>query len=167
MNFGEEVLVNLTLILMVITLFLSVIPFIPGPATMWAIAVMFAVFDGFHRLTPAGVLVITLLTLLGSTTEVWMPAIGVQSKGMSCSSVVGSVFGSIFGTIFIPVPIVGTMIGAGAGALLIELVHAGELRKAVLAGRSALQLYLIGFAVELVTCIAILGVFIISVTGIR
>jgi uncharacterized protein YqgC (DUF456 family) len=163
MNFGEAFLVNLTLILMVMTLFLSVIPFIPGPATLWAIAVMFALFDGFQRLTPVGVLVITLLTLVGSTTEVWMPAIGVQSKGMSCSSVVGSVFGSIFGTIFIPVPIVGTMIGAGAGALLIELVHAGEVRKAVQAGRSALQLYLIGFAVELVTCIAILGVFIVSV----
>lgn len=162
MDTAQSVLIPVAIVAMLIVLPLSLTPFIPGPATIWAIGVVFAVLDGFHRATPAAIIVMTLLMVIGSTTEIWMPLFGLQSRGMSCLSVVGSLFGSIFGTVLIPIPIVGTIVGAMAGSLLVEFIRVGDVRKAMQAGRSAFGLYLIGFAVELVTCIIMVGVFLVS-----
>ncbi|NWG18199.1 MAG: DUF456 domain-containing protein [Chloroflexi bacterium] len=162
MEFAESVLIAVAIGAMGITLLLSIIPMIPGPAILWAIGVVFAILTDFQRATPAAIILMTLLMTAGSTTEIWMPMLGIQSKGMPCLSVIGGLFGSILGTILLPIPLVGTITGAVAGSLLVEFVRIGDVRKAVEAGRSAFGLYLVGFAVEFVTCLIMFGVFIVS-----
>ncbi len=162
MEVTESLLIPLAVLGMIVTLVLSFVPFLPGTAMIWAIGVVFAVLDGFQRATPAAIIIMTLLMVVGSTSEIWMPALGIRSKGLSCLSTVGSVIGSIVGTFLIPVPLAGTIIGAIAGALLVELVRGREVRRAVQAGRSVFQLYLIGMVVQFVTGLMMFAVFLVS-----
>ncbi|MBI5669099.1 MAG: DUF456 domain-containing protein [Chloroflexi bacterium] len=162
MNATDSLLIPLAVLGMGVTLALSIVPFVPGPAIIWAIGTVFAVLDGFQRATPAAIIIMTLLMVIGSTSEIWMPALGIRSKGLSCLSTVGSVIGSIVGTFLIPIPLLGTIIGAIAGALLVELARGREVRRAVQAGRSVFQLYLIGIVVQFVTGFAMFVVFLVS-----
>ena len=159
----ETLLLILTITLMIFVLFLSIFPFLPGPVLVWAIGVVFAFLTNFQRATPVAVIIMTLMMVIGSTTEFWMPLLGIRTSGMSCLSVVGSFIGGIVGTFFIPLPICGTLIGAMLGALIGEIVHVGDWRKALWASKSALELFLIGFVAELITSIAILITFVVSV----
>jgi uncharacterized protein YqgC (DUF456 family) len=129
---------------------------------IWAIGTVFAFVTNFERATPAAVIIMTGLMLVGSTSEIWMPLFGIQSRGLSCLSTVGSVIGSIAGTFFIPIPLVGTIIGAIIGALLVELARGREMRRAVQAGRSVFRLYLVGMVVQFVTGFAMFAVFLVS-----
>lgn len=162
MEAADSLLIPLAVLGMVITLVLSFVPFLPGTAIIWAIGVVFAVLDGFQRATPVTIIIMTLLMVVGSTSEIWMPALGIRSRGLSCLSTVGSVIGSIVGTVLIPIPLVGTIIGAIAGALLVELARGREVRQAVQAGRSVFQLYLIGMVVQFVTSLLMFAVFLVS-----
>lgn len=162
MEATNSLLIPLAVLGMIVTLVLSFVPFVPGTAIIWAIGVVFAVLDGFQRATPAAIIVMTLLMVVGSTSEIWMPVLGIRSRGLSCLSTVGSVIGSIVGTFVIPIPLVGTIIGAMAGALLVELVRGREVRRAMQAGRSVFQLYLIGMVVQFVTSLMMFAVFLVS-----
>jgi uncharacterized protein YqgC (DUF456 family) len=159
----EMILIIITITLMIFVLVLSIIPFLPGPVLVWGVGVVFAYLTNFERATPAAVIIMTLIMAIGSTTEIWMPFLGIRTGGMSCLSVVGSLIGGIVGTFFIPLPICGTLIGAMLGALVGEIVHVGDWRKALWASKSALELFLIGFVAEFITSIAIFITFVVSV----
>jgi uncharacterized protein YqgC (DUF456 family) len=169
MDSGESSLLTVAAILMVIGIFVSFIPIVPGPVLLWAIAIVTAFAEGFERLPVGSVVIISVLMILGSTNEYWLPILGVHVRGGSCWSALGALIGSILGTIFIPIPILGTLIGYVAGALLIELVRLREIRRAVGAGRAAFKMYLINYAVQVSISILIFVVFIASlwITGQR
>lgn len=162
MDAADSLLIPLAVLGMGITLALSFVPFVPGTAIIWAIGTVFAVLTNFERATPAAILIMTVLMVVGSTSEIWMPVLGIRSKGLSCLSTVGSVIGSIVGTFLIPIPLVGTIIGAIAGALLVELARGRQVRRAMQAGRSVFQLYLIGIVVQFVTGLVMFAVFLVS-----
>jgi uncharacterized protein YqgC (DUF456 family) len=155
------------LVLMVISLFLSLIPLIPGPLLVWGIGTLFAFLNEFERVTYLAVGLMTLLMVLGSTAEFWLPVFGLKTQGGSCLTSLGSLGGGIIGTFLIPIPILGTAIGAVVGALLVEMLRVGELRGALSAGKRAFELYLLSMVVEFAASGAILVVFIVSlwVTG--
>jgi uncharacterized protein YqgC (DUF456 family) len=162
MDGAESSLLTVAAILMGIGIFVSFIPIVPGPVLLWAIAVITAIAEGFERLPIASVVMITVLMILGSTNDLWLPILDVHTRGGSCWSALGAFIGSILGTIFIPIPILGTLIGYVAGALLIELVRLRQLRQAVGAGRAAFKMYLINYAVQVSISILIFAVFIAS-----
>jgi uncharacterized protein YqgC (DUF456 family) len=105
----------------------------------------------------------TILMVVGSTTDIWLRALGMQRRGGSCWAALGSVIGGILGTGLIPIPIVGTLVGAVAGALLVEFMRMGEVKVAMDAGRSVVESYLLGMVIEFVISIMIVANFLISV----
>ncbi len=163
MEFGQLVLTVATIAVMVLTLFLSFIPFVPGPALMWAIATIYAVLTGFQQVTLPGVILITLLMLVSATSDFWLPLLGMKTRGVSCSSVLGTIGGGILGTIFIPIPLMGTLLGAVSGAIVMEVMRVGDVRRALRAGTFAAETFVGSLITEFVVNLSIIAVFVISV----
>ncbi|MAS36026.1 MAG: hypothetical protein CL610_18605 [Anaerolineaceae bacterium] len=143
---------------MIGTLFVSIIPFIPGPVLMWALAVIYAVVTS--TLPPASLVIITLLMLAGATSDYWLPFAGVRTQGLTCLGAVGSIIGGLVGTFLIPLPILGTLIGSIAGAVLVEFVRFRQTRQAITAGQIAFKLYLWSTVIQFILSLAILLTFV-------
>jgi hypothetical protein len=158
----EGVTAVLAIGLMVLVMFLSIIPFLPGPALVWTIGMIYAALTSFTQITPVGAAIMTVLMVVGATTEFWLPFFGVSSHGMSCLGAVGSIIGGIIGTFVIPLPLLGTLLGSIAGALLFEFARLGQWRQALTSGRVALQLYLLSIIIEFGLSLLILIVFVIA-----
>jgi uncharacterized protein YqgC (DUF456 family) len=157
-----EIAQSLYLILMIVTmigaLLASIIPFIPGPPLLWALAMLYALTT--NSVPAAALVVMTLLMVAGASSDYWLPLIGVRTQGLSCLGAVGSIGGGIAGTLLIPIPILGTIAGSVAGAIAVEFTRIRELRRALQAGRTALQLYLWSTAVQFGISLSILLVFV-------
>lgn len=159
----ESVSIIVAIILMVISLFLSVIPFVPGPVLVWVVGIGFAILNDFERVTYISAAIMTLLMIAGATSDIWMPVLGMRTQGGSCLTTIGTLIGALVGTVAIPIPVIGTAIGALAGAVLVEFMRMGEIRQAIRAGQAAFTIYLLSLAVEFAASMAILIVFLLSV----
>jgi len=156
----DVLLIGLTLVVMIGVLFVSLIPFVPGPALIWFMAVVFGFLNDFERLPVLVLGGMTVLMVMGSTTDFWMPILGMRAHGASCWSVLGSFIGGLVGTFLIPIPICGMFIGAILGALLLELFTAGDLQLALNAGSSAFKSLLWGLATETSITVLLFVIFI-------
>lgn len=158
----EDISIGVVVILMIAGMFASFIPLIPGPTLVWFFGSIYAIVTRFERITIFAVLLMTIFMAIGATADIWLRAMGVRVKGTSCWASFGSVIGGMLGTMLIPIPVLGTVIGLLVGALLVEFMRAGEWREAWSAGRSALELFVIGELVELSMSIMIVAIFIAS-----
>ncbi|MBI1258989.1 MAG: DUF456 family protein [Chloroflexi bacterium] len=159
MGIAESGLMVIAGVLMVIALFASLLPFLPGPFMLWVISLVYGILTGFQHLTVLSAIVITLLMIIATTKDIWMPIVGMKTYGVSCSSAIGMFVGGIIGTFAVPIPILGTLIGAIAGAILLELLNLGDLQKALKAGGFAFKSFLLGMATEFGFNILIVAVF--------
>ncbi len=159
MTFAESGLTLIAGILMIAALLLSVLPFLPGPLILWGISLVYGILTNFQHLTPLTMIVITLLMLIGSTKDFWMPILGMKTYGVSCSTALGMMLGGTIGTFAIPVPVVGTLIGGIVGAVLMELLNVGEMRRALQAGGVALKSFILGMLTEIGFNLLIVAVF--------
>ena len=156
---------TLGILVMLLALVISIVPYLPGPALLWAVGTIFAIATKFEHVTPLAVVIMTLFMLIGSTTEIWLRGLGMKTRGASCWGTLGSIIGGIIGTFFMP--IIGTLIGAVLGALLIEFMRLGDTRKAFEAGRSAFEMFILGMIVEFAMSAAIFAVFVASILIMR
>src|SRR5215210_2427063 len=131
MDIAESTLTVIAGIAMVGALFLSLLPFLPGPLVLWAISLVYGILTNFQHLTVLSMIVITLLMLVATSKDIWMPLVGMKSYGVSCSSSFGMMVGGLVGTFSIPIPILGTLIGAIIGAVLLELLNVGDTNRAL------------------------------------
>jgi uncharacterized protein YqgC (DUF456 family) len=162
MNPGEALLALIFGVLMVIALFVSLLPFLPGPLLLWGISVIYGLVTNFQHVTILSIVIMTILMIVGSTTEFWTPFLGMKSRGTSCSSVFGMIVGGMIGTLAIPIPIAGTLIGAMIGAIGLELMRLGSVRLALKAGSLAFESFVWGMVTEFGFNLAIVAVFFIS-----
>jgi uncharacterized protein YqgC (DUF456 family) len=148
---------------MVVTLILAFVPILPGPLMPWAVGIVYGALTGWQRVTPIAAIMMTLLMLVGVTADYWRPLLGAKTMGMGCRTSLGSFVGGLIGTFLIPIPLLGTVIGLVAGALLMELLQFGDLRKAMGAGRAAFKQFVVGYALTIAISVAIFVVYLISV----
>lgn len=164
MNPAEPLQLTAATIGMVAGLVLAFIPLTPGPILVWGVALVFAVSEGFHRVTPFAMIIMSLLMLAGVTNDIWMPMFGVKTGGLTCLGAIGSFIGGLIGSFVIPVPVLGTLVGAMVGAAALELIRFREFQKGLQAGRSALKMFLLGYTINVVISISIFVTYLISVS---
>ena len=162
MDFAEGTMVAVATVLMIATVILAFIPIMPGPMLAWAVSIIFAIAEGFERMTPPAVIAATVVMLLGSTSDYWMNIFGVRSGGLSCLSSIGAFIGGLVGTFFIPIPVVGTLLGSVGGAVLVELVRLRQLRQAVRAGQTTAKMMAISYVVQLSATLIIFVIYVVS-----
>ena len=148
---------------MFISLLLIVIPAIPVAALEWAIAMLIGVSTGFMRVTPMTAIVITILMILGSTSSLWAPFLGLKGRQMSCSGLLAFFIGSLFGTFLIPIPVLGTLLGGFIGVLIVEFAYARNLKTATDRSKVAIRVFIYGMILELVFAIGIVITTVVSV----
>ena len=165
MDLAEPTLILLATLLMIAALILSFVPILPGPLLVWAVTIIFAVIEGFQRITPAAAIGATAIMVLGSASDLWLPIFGIRTGGLTCLSTIGAFIGGFIGTFAFP--ILGTLIGSVAGALLVELFRFREVQKALRAGTTAAKMYVLGYIVQLVASVAIFAVYVVSLQTTR
>ena len=163
MQIDPTILLILATALMLVTLVLALIPILPGSLMPWAVGIVYGALTGWQRVTPAAAAVMTGLMLVGVTADYWRPLLGAKTTGMGCRTSLGSFAGGLIGTFLIPIPLVGTVIGLVAGALVMELLQFGDLRKAMGAGRAAFKQFVVGYVLTIAISVSIFVVYIISV----
>jgi uncharacterized protein YqgC (DUF456 family) len=161
-EFTEAAMVFFGTLLMIGALILSLIPVLPGNVIVWGAAIGFGIANQWQRFTPAAGVIITILMIVGVTSDFWLPMLGVRTGGLTCFSAIGSLIGGLVGTFVIPIPILGTLVGAVAGALLIELVQFRNLRRAMDAGQTTAKIFVIGYALEVAISLMIFAVYAVS-----
>jgi uncharacterized protein YqgC (DUF456 family) len=125
------------------------------------VGLVVAISEGFERITVLAVILMTIFMILGSTTDLWLRALGMRSRGGSCWGTLGSLVGGLLGTMVMP--IVGTLIGAVIGALVVEFMRLGEINQAMEAGKSVIEMFILGMIVEFSLSVMIIGVFVVSI----
>ncbi|MEP7284763.1 MAG: DUF456 domain-containing protein [Chloroflexota bacterium] len=156
----ETLLLVPALIVMIFGTIAAVLPVVPGPALVWFAAIIYALATNFRVVGVIPIVILTLLMILGSTTNLWMAALGVKVTGGSFWGVLGGMLGMLVGTvIFFPI---GAIVGAVAGTLSAEFVHTRNGKQAVAAGSGTLIGYLLGVVAEGVIALAMTIIFVIS-----
>lgn len=162
MDVLESTLILFTCGLMALVLLVSLIPFVPGPALIWGVSLAFGVLNNFQRLPVLVFLFMTFLMVAGSTTDFWMPLLGMKARGATLGSTLATIVGAIAGTFFIPIPVLGTLAGAMTGALAVEFLYAGDARRSMRAAGMALESYVLSIFVEFTISLTMGGIFVVS-----
>jgi uncharacterized protein YqgC (DUF456 family) len=156
----QSLVLIVVLLVMLFGTIAAVLPVVPGPALVWFAAIIYAALTGFREVGLLPVILLTLLMILGSTTNLWMSMLGVRVTGGSLWAVFGGTVGMIIGLIvFFPL---GALIGAVVGALGTELIRTGDWRKALKIGGGTLGGYLLGVIAEFVIALLMDSVFVVT-----
>jgi uncharacterized protein YqgC (DUF456 family) len=148
------------LILMAFGTFAAVLPVVPGPALVWFGAMIYAIATGFQQIGAAPLILLTLLMILGSTTNLWMAAFGVKATGGSAWGIAGGMIGLLIGMILL-FPI-GALIGVAVGTVGVELLRTRDWRKALHIGGGTVGGFLLGVLAEFAVAGIMDIVFLIS-----
>jgi uncharacterized protein YqgC (DUF456 family) len=147
-------------VLMVVATAVSFVPFIPGPALVWAIGVVYAIVTEFQEIGLPTVIAMTVLMIIGSTADWWTRMFGLNSEGsLSCGTLLVSTVGAIAGTFFIPIPVLGTVLGAAAGVMALVFYQEESWEKAFIAARGIMGAWIASFFVEFLMSIIIVVIF--------
>ncbi|MEO1289307.1 MAG: DUF456 family protein [Chloroflexota bacterium] len=163
-DLSQTLLIGLTVISMIGALFLILLPSVPVTTLEWAIAMIFGAFTTFERLPWWAMLIITIVMIIGITSQLWMPLIGLKGRKVSCMELVAFFIGMILGT---PVPIIGNFLGGMLAVFLLNFVRTGDHEHAFDRGETAFWVVLASMFVEFLMAITIVltTIFAIVVTA--
>ena len=123
---------GIVILAFVVGLLGTILPVIPGLIVIWLGALYYAaVVVGFELFSPWVFVLITIISLVAGTANIWLAALGAKTTGASWRTLIIGFIGAILGTFFLPIPLVGTIVGYAAGLVLSEYVRLGDLRPAL------------------------------------
>lgn len=149
----------ISLVIILIGLIGTVIPFVPGIELAWGGAVVYFIGSGVNGINIAFFTVITLVALLGLVFSILLPGQRTRAAGAAWSSVGLGFVGAIIGAIAFPVlgAIPGGIVGVYLGERLTNSDHQGawDATMATIRGMGW------AFIVQFTASIAVLATFVI------
>lgn len=136
---GETAAFSAALLIMLVGLVGVILPVVPGLVLIWLGALGFAIVEKFATLGPLALVLLSVMTIVGVTAEVWMSQLGAKIGGASLrAQLVGLAGGLVGALIFLLIgglsaPI-GAVLGSIAGVFGAEWVRLKEWKKAFRAG---------------------------------
>jgi uncharacterized protein len=137
----------LTLLVMLLGLFGVVVPVLPGLLLVWIAAVVSTLVVGADLTGWALVAVLTLLFAGGTAATIWLPTRQGRQGGVPLRSFGAAGVGAVVG--FFAVPIVGFLLGAGAGLAVAEYHRLGDWPQTRRSLATVVRGYGLGVVVEL------------------
>lgn len=142
----------------------TVLPALPGIPLLFAGMLLAAWVDGFHRVGPAALATLAILTLASVVLDLWAGALGARRVGASRFALAGAVGGTVAGMFF---GIPGLLIGPFAGAVAGELLHLRRLDHhgighAAKVGAGTWVGIAIATALKLAMAFAMIGIFVLA-----
>jgi uncharacterized protein len=135
----------------------TVIPLLPGIPLVYVAAVGSWYVLGWSAGTWVGLVVVTVLAVVGMVATVVMPARRGAQAGMPRTSMLTGLAGAVIG--FFVIPVVGVLVGGVAGIALAEQRRLGDTAAARRSTEAALRGFGVGVAVEAVTAITMVLVW--------
>lgn len=159
---GQSLALYFVFIVFAIGLIGAIIPIVPGLVVIWAAILAYAVFvDHWQAIHPLIFVLITLIVIVFSTADLWLPMLGAKKTGASGKGMLLGFVGAIIGTFLLPV--IGTIAGYVIGILAAEYLRHREAGLALKSGFGALLGWGVGTALELVGCIVVILIFVVRV----
>lgn len=146
----------LAAILVLVGLAGVVLPALPGLPLVFAGMLVAAWAGDFQRIGPVPLVALGLLTVLSVVADFIATAAGAKRVGAGPMAVWGAALGTLVGLFFGPLGLVG---GPFLGALLGELWHTRQLRRATHVGLATWVGLLLGTVLKLALAFAMLGLF--------
>lgn len=145
------------IVLIVIGIFGTVLPGLPGTPLVFGGLLLAAWIDDFARVGPITLTILGVLTLFSLVIDILGAMLGAKRVGASKQAVIGAALGTLFGMFAgILGLIIGPLIGAVVGELIAKrnLQHAGKVGVATWIG------ILIATAVKLALVFGMVGIFV-------
>ena len=159
---AEHILILILIsILMVLGLFGSVLPGLPGTPLILAGALIYGWYTGFAAVTWSVLLALLVLTLLSYFLEFFASVLGVKKMGGSGWGMAGALLGMIVGTVI--GGLFGLLIGPFVGAFLFELAKQKDLQASVKSGIGTLVGFLAGTIGKLIIAVIMIVIFLLKV----
>jgi uncharacterized protein YqgC (DUF456 family) len=144
-------------IIMLIGLIGCVAPLLSGPPIVWLGALYYGWKTDFAEYGWPTLLLMLILTIIGSTAEYWLAYFGARKTGASPWASVAAMLGGFVGLLVFSLP--GLIIGSFAAIAAVEYNRHKDWNKVVKAGAGYLTGYLLAMVVEIIVCFIIIGIF--------
>lgn len=154
----NTIVLILALIVMLVGLIGTVLPVLPGTIVILAAACVYALVEGLHAVGWPTLLVLGVLTLVGTTADIWATSIGAKVGGASGWSVLVGLIGGVVGLVLLNLP--GAIAGAILGVLLTEVIRLGDWRQALRAGSGWVVGWVLSSVVQLVIGLVMVAIFV-------
>ena len=145
---GQSLILTLALVIMIVGLVGTVVPAVPGLILIWVGVLFYVLVEGFGKLEPLTFIGLTALTILGIGLNAWLGPAQARASGASYWSVAAGMAGGLLGTFLIPIPLVGTVIGALLAVIGAEWVRLRDWRQAARVGGGWLKGWLLSVLIE-------------------
>ena len=126
------IVLALTLLVMLVGLLGTFLPVVPGSILIFLAALVYAWLEKFQTVGWPTLVVLGVLTFVGTTADIWASSVGAKAGGASAWSVVAGLVGGGVGLLLFSLP--GSVLGAILAVLVLETYRAGDWRKALKAG---------------------------------
>jgi uncharacterized protein YqgC (DUF456 family) len=120
----ESITFGLVVAFIVLGLIGIVVPLIPGTLLIWLAVLVYVLANGITAVGWPSFIIITLIAITTGTADIWMSLLGAKTGGASRRAMLLGFVGAIVGSFIFP--LLGTVIGYGAGILLGEYQKAGD-----------------------------------------
>jgi uncharacterized protein YqgC (DUF456 family) len=157
----QFILLYAILFVMVIGLIGVIAPILPGIELIWLAALGYGILHGFTWPGVFAMAGITLLLLMGLSSDIWITGLGLKSTGTSLLSILIGVLLLVVGSIFLT-PIAGILLGL-CGMALLEFRRHRDWKKAFSSAGSALLGCGLAYGFKLFIGVVMIGVWLIWV----
>lgn len=137
----------------------TIFPALPGVPLMFAVTLIFLIFDKFDHLTILNLAIFLFIMLISIAVDYFSRIIGAKYGGAGRNSIIIGLLGLIIGIIIYP-PF-GGIAGLFAGILASEIIQFRDHKKAIKAATGGVLGVALGTAVNLTLAILFLVLFIV------
>jgi uncharacterized protein len=149
----------ISIILVLIGLTGTILPFIPGVPIAWLGLFVFAIGTGFKRISLGTAMVFFVIMLLTFAIDFFAPMLGARKNKASKWGIIGASIGTVLGVITLG--LWGIVLGPFLGAMLGELISGKEHGQALKAAFGTLIGVILGNLLKVTVVLIMLG-FLIS-----
>lgn len=139
----------------------TVLPAIPGTPVIFAAALGYSFYEGFHKITPLVLAVLFFLMALTFIIDYFSGVLGAKKYGASRYGTWGSFLGGIVGVIFLNIP--GLIIGPFVGAVTGEMIAGQSFKTALKVGLGTMAGLAGGAVLKLLFAVSMIAMFITSI----
>ena len=162
----EALAFGVAVVAMFIGLFGIILPFLPGLVLILLTALGYAIYNDFESVGLITIAVITLITVIAVTSDLWLPILGSKKGGASKRAMIFGLIGGILGFLILTpmFPILGSIfggiVGYAVGTLLGQYHKYKDWEIALKASIGGVAGWSASVALQLVAGILIMGIFI-------
>ncbi len=133
------------------------LPLLPGPLLVWFAALVYVLATHFVVVGYQAFAAITIIAVVASTADIWMPLLGARVLGGSGRALLFGIIGSILG--FVIFNLLGAVLGYALGIVYGEYRKHQNWRLAIKASLGGLAGWGISTAVQAGGALLMMGIF--------